>query len=170
MTSSSILGDYDTIVAVTQESINATMDQWLYHQSKEVLIYGKENAEGKVKITTDVENADYSFSATISPVKDKHGNWINLVVLRTSDIQKVQFNITFKDGLFNIRNGDSTIPIKQGDTDQWNFSFIVNLAMQHIDKSKLTDEVKEKLQNVDEDIKNVLVRKNFYIRTFKRHL
>ena len=152
MTSSSILGDYDTIVAVTQESINATMDQWLYHQSKEVLIYGKENAEGKVKITTDVENADYSFSATISPVKDKHGNWINLVVLRTSDIQKVQFNITFKDGLFNIRNGDSTIPIKQGDTDQWNFSFIVNLAMQHIDKSKLTDEVKEKLQNVDEDM------------------
>lgn len=145
------LTDYDNVVAVTQVAINQTMGEYLMAHPAAVALYAKDGTGGKVILLPDPKDASYIFTGTLAPEKVE-GAWINIVELYLANMsnQTVQYNVTFKKAEFKALNFNMSWK-QEGDTP-WVFKFSVKLAMQEVAKSKLPDDLKRKLQNVDENM------------------
>lgn len=144
------LKDYDNVVAVTQVAINQTMGEYLMAHPTNIALYGKEDDDGNVTLVPDAKDATYSFTGTLAPEK-VNGVWLNLVQLHTDKgNQTVQYNVTFKNGEFTVLATNKAY--KQNSNTPWVIGFFVKLAMQDVAKSDLPDDLKRKLQNVDENM------------------
>lgn len=143
------LKDYDNVVAVTQVAINQTLGEYLMGHHPNVALYGRYDDEGNTVLLPDSAGATIIFTGTLAPERDASGAWINIVTLYTDDgNQTVQYSLTFRNGEFK----SPIFNLKQKSGVPWVINFNVTLAMQEVAKSELPDELKKKLQNVNEDM------------------
>ncbi|WP_425908356.1 hypothetical protein [Nitrobacter sp. TKz-YC02] len=94
------LTNYDTVVAVTQDTINEMLAVFLSTLQKQVALYYTVDNNGNYVPTTP-ENAVYIFTGTLDYTLDANGNPVNMVVLNSQiGPQTVIYNITFSNAEF----------------------------------------------------------------------
>lgn len=121
------LTSYDTVVAVTQDTINEMLAVFLSTLQKQVALYYTVDNNGNYVPTTP-ENAVYIFTGTLDYTLDANGNPVNMVVLNSQiGPQTVLYNITFSNAEFKSTVAP-TFDITQQGGSPWIISFQVNLS------------------------------------------
>src|SRR5580698_6097124 len=132
------LTNYDTVVAVTQASINETLAIFLNQLQKQVALYYNVDSNGNFVPATDPSTADYTFTGTLDYALDSNGNPVNMVQLYSEKgAQTVIYNITFNSAEFK-----SSIPPvfdvkQQPGGSPWVIAFLVNLSHVEVQLSNL---------------------------------
>src|SRR6478736_653527 len=75
------LTNYDTVVAVTQNSINETLAVYLDSLQKQVSLYYDVDKSGNFVLAKDCSFANYIFTGTLDYTLDVNGNLIDIVKL-----------------------------------------------------------------------------------------
>jgi hypothetical protein len=147
------LKDYDTVVAVTQNSINETLAVYLNGLQKQVGLYYNVDEQGNFVPAQDPSSADYIFTGTLDYTLDANGNPVDMVMLYTDKgVQTLAYNITFSNAEFK-----STVPPKfdvsqQAGGNPWVISFLVDLKNAEVTLSELPAATQAAVKNATKDL------------------
>src|SRR4051812_37062380 len=126
------LTNYDTVVAVTQASINETLALFLHGLQKQVGLYYDVDNQGNFVPAPNPDKAEYKFTGTLDYALDQKGNPVNLVELYSGKgSQTVRYNITFNEAEFKSTITPMFDVKQQQGGNPWIISFLVDLA--HVD-------------------------------------
>ena len=141
------LGGYDTVVALTQDSINAMLAGYLDQMQKNVALYYTCDQEGNYVATT-ADEAWYTFTGTLD-YTFMNGVPVDIVQLYTGQPQTILYNLTFSNAQFTSK-APPVGPISQTGNDPWIIQFSVDLALASVTLDSLPANVQQVVsQSVD---------------------
>lgn len=135
------LTNYDTVVAVTQNSVNEMLATYLYQLQKNVALYYGVNSQGQYVPTTE-QDAVFTFTGTLNYAV-QGGTAVDIVELYVDgQPQAVRYNITFSNAEFKSV-GTPPFDVKQAGGDPWIIKFLVNLSLKPVTLSSLPSGVQQ---------------------------
>lgn len=135
------LTNYDTVVAVTQNSVNEMLATYLSQLQKSVALYYGVNNQGEYVPTTEQE-AVFTFTGTLDYAVqgDAPADIVELYV--DGQPQVVRYNVTFSNAEFKSV-GVPPFDVKQASSDPWIIKFLVNLSLKTVAVSSLPSNVQQ---------------------------
>ncbi len=150
------LKGYDIVVAVTQQSINESIANYLYQIDKQVDLYYTVDSKGELVRVASEDKASYVFTGILD-YAEQSGKPIPIVTLHVpGEPQMIHYNITFRKATFYSKT-EPKFKLEQTEEDEpWVIRLRVSLALQEAELEKLPEKVREKIkkyvQNLSPDM------------------
>ena len=146
------LNDYDSVLSITQNSINKTIKSLIDKEKKLLKLYYNIDENGNYVRAKTKEEATFVFEGIINHNLDENGNPINIVTLyKSKRNQHVQYNITFKSASYSVYQVVNRKVVERNYTQKkskkpWIFRFNVSLALQEKELEEISIDIREKVR------------------------
>ncbi len=144
------LDNFDAVVAVTQNSINETLAEFLAQVNPQITLYYAIQ-DGLPFPVDDAAKANFIFKGTLNLNFDAMGNPIDIVVLNTGTPNTVLYNMTFSDASFELKFDNLKFKTTQSE-QPWIISFRVALEYTDAAISDLPAETQKTVNTVTQNL------------------